>query len=568
MSLAGKPIGSLQSGSGVPPLRPKHKQQRNFKQRDAASTLSQASQGAPKPKAAEEGVVSHSALGFDCLGNALPASAITENELPKGWRWVRVRTIGNVQLGRQRAPKHHSGANMRPYLRVANVFEDRIDLSDVLTMNFTPREFETFALRTNDVLLNEGQSLHLVGRPALYRDELPGACFQNTLVRFRPGPEVDPKFALTIFRGYMHTGKFQKIARWTTNIAHLGAQRFADMPFPLPPLPEQRRIVAEIEKQFTRLEAGVAALRRVQANLKRYRAAVLKAACEGKLVPAEAQLHTVAAASRRGSSGKQSQDGSATFETGEALLARILTERRKHWMVATASRRSLGGSGQRRGQYKEPDAPDTENLPDLPPGWTWASLDQILGLMRNGISAKPDVESGLPILRISAVRALAVKLAEARYLNAEASDYPDYALTEGDLLFTRYNGNPELVGVCGVVPTVTAPLVYPDKLIRCKVVPSGALPDFVAIMANVGASRNYLAKRVRTTAGQAGISGGDLKGLPIPLAPLTEQTRIVAEVERRLSVVQELESLVTANLQRATRLRQSILQKAFTGELC
>ncbi len=308
----------------------------------------------------------------------------------------------------------------------------------------------------------------------------------------------------------------------------------------LAPLPEQRRIVAEIEKQFTRLDAGVAALRRVQANLKRYRAAVLKAACEGRLVPTEAEL-------AMGGPRK------ATFETGEALLARVLTERRQHW--------------QGRGQYKEPTTPDTSKLGSLPKGWTWAGLDQLLSVMRNGISAKPDAESGLPILRISAVRALSVNLAETRYLNAEASDYPDYALTEGDLLFTRYNGNPELVGVCGVVPPLTLTFVHPDKLIRCKLVSSGALPNFVAIMANVGASRDYLAKRVRTTAGQAGISGGDLKGLPIPLAPFAEQTRIVAEVERRLSMVAELEASVSANLQRAARLRQSILQKAFSGEL-
>ena len=339
-----------------------------------------------------------------------------------------------------------------------------------------------------------------------------------------------------------------------TTFLEISGKKAAQIPIPIAPLPEQRRIVAEIEKQFTRLEAGVAALRRVQANLKRYCAAVLKAACEGRLVPTEAELQK---------SEVKGQKTKARFETGEALLARILTERRKNWLA----RRSLGEGGQGHGQYKVPAAPDTADLPRLPEGWTWSSLDQLLSLLRNGISAKPDAEYGLPILRISAVRALSVNLAEARYLNAKASDYPDYALTEGDLLFTRYNGNPDLVGVCGVVPPLTSPLVHPDKLIRCKLVSSGALPDFVAVMANVGASRDYLAKRVRTTAGQAGISGGDLKGLPIPLAPLAEQTRIVAEVERRLSVVEELEAVVNANLQRATQLRQSILQKAFTGEL-
>ena len=79
---------------------------------------------------------------------------------------------------------------MRPYLRVANVYEDRLDLSDVKQMNFTPNEYETFHLRDGDILLNEGQSIELVGRPAMYRGEVPGACFQNTLVRFRPEPSV------------------------------------------------------------------------------------------------------------------------------------------------------------------------------------------------------------------------------------------------------------------------------------------------------------------------------------------------------------------------------------------
>ncbi len=204
------------------------------------------------------------------------------------WASVKVKDLGEVQLGRQRSPKHHSGDFMRPYLRVANVYEDRIDLTDVMQMNFTPAEFETFKLLPNDVLLNEGQSLDLVGRPALYRDELPGACFQNTLVRFRPGPHVEPKFALIVFRNFMHTGQFQKIARWTTNIAHLGAGRFAEMLFPLPSLAEQTRIVAEVERRLSvvnELEATVAANLRRAARL---RQSILQRAFSGRLLPAAA----------------------------------------------------------------------------------------------------------------------------------------------------------------------------------------------------------------------------------------------------------------------------------------
>jgi len=214
-----------------------------------------------------------------------PAAPDTANlpPLPEGWTYVSVETVGFVQLGRQRAPKHHKGANMRPYLRVANVYEDRIDLSDVKEMNFTPAEFEIFRLESNDILLNEGQSLELVGRPALYRGELPDACFTNTLVRFRSCPSLDVKFALSMFRAFMHSGRFQKIANWTTNIAHLGADRFAKLAFPLPPLAEQIRIVAEVERRLSVIQELETV---VSANLQRatrLRQSILQKAFSGKL---------------------------------------------------------------------------------------------------------------------------------------------------------------------------------------------------------------------------------------------------------------------------------------------
>jgi type I restriction enzyme S subunit len=205
--------------------------------------------------------------------------------LPDGWCWVRVNQVGEVQLGRQRSPQHHYGPHMRPYLRVANVFENRIDTTDVLQMNFTPVEYETYRLQFGDILLNEGQSLHLVGRPAMYRDEVPGACFQNTLVRFRAGSGLLPEFALYVFLAFLHGKRFQKIARWTVNIAHLGADRFSNIEFPLPPLGEQQAIVAEVEEQLSEIDATE---NYIAASLKRagrLRQSILKEAFSGRLVP-------------------------------------------------------------------------------------------------------------------------------------------------------------------------------------------------------------------------------------------------------------------------------------------
>ena len=156
-----------------------------------------------------------------------------------------------------------------------------------------------------------------------------------------------------------------------------------DVAFPLAPLPEQHRIVAEIEKQLTRLDASVAALERVRANLKRYHAGVLKTACEGRLVPTEAEL---AKTQNRG------------YEPADRLLARILTERRARWQ----------SQPKRRRKYKEPAPPGTSALPRLPEGWAWAILAQISDLkggVTKGRRYRPDESlTEVPYLRVANVQ--------------------------------------------------------------------------------------------------------------------------------------------------------------------
>jgi type I restriction enzyme, S subunit len=192
-------------------------------------------------------------LTEDCreITVSVEALDLDSNTLPTGWEWRLMREVGKIQLGRQRAPKYHSGQYIRPYLRVQNIFEDRIDLSDVMEMDFPPSDFETYQLVYGDILLNEGQSPEFLGRPAMYRDELPGACFTNTLIRFRAFDIVNRDFALLVFRHYMHCGRFSKEGKITTNIAHLSAGRFANIEFPLPPLNEQQEIVRRASTLFS-----------------------------------------------------------------------------------------------------------------------------------------------------------------------------------------------------------------------------------------------------------------------------------------------------------------------------
>lgn len=156
--------------------------------------------------------------------------------MPKKFPMKQVAVTGEVQGGRQRSP-HMTEGRVAPYLRVANVFDGYIDFTDVNEMAFKPKELETFRLKAGDILLNEGQSVELVGRCAMYTDGPEDCCFQNTLIRYRSGPGTDPNFALQLFRYCQAIGVFSRIAVKTNSIAHLGVSRFAELELPSPPPP-------------------------------------------------------------------------------------------------------------------------------------------------------------------------------------------------------------------------------------------------------------------------------------------------------------------------------------------
>jgi type I restriction enzyme S subunit len=244
--------------------------------------------------------------------------------IPESWEWTTVKAVGETRLGRQRAPKHEQGKNLVPYLRVANVFEARIDTTDVLSMNFTPEEQEIYRLQKGDILLNEGQSAELVGRPALYEGDPPSVCFQNTLVRFRPGKDVRPAYALVVFRFYLRAGVFRAIAKWSTNIAHLGMQRFIELPFPLPPLEVQDEIAAATNEKIAQLQEQRDSIKASLAGIDQMRSEVLSTAVSGGLSnreagdePAEAMILRLGPppketrATRTKSAGEDEESGTA-----------------------------------------------------------------------------------------------------------------------------------------------------------------------------------------------------------------------------------------------------------------
>ena len=332
---------------------------------------------------------------------------------------------------------------------------------------------------------------------------------------------------------------------------------------PTPKLDEQHRIVAEIEKQFSRLDQAVASLQRVKAQLKRYKASVLKAAVEGRLVETEAErarregrgFETGAELAAQGSANaaRGRKPGAALpYETGEQLLKRILDTRRSQWKG--------------KGKYREPAAPDACSLPELPEGWVWATVEQLnlankpcaYGVLQPG----DEMSDGIPLVRVGDIDDGLVKQGAIKRIAPQvAAQYPRTKLVGGEFLIT-------LVGAIGRTALV------PDSLAGANVARAvGVVPLAREIDAHWFEMwfRNP-AKVVEMTSkshevARKTLNLEDVRVASVAVPPLAEQHRIGAEVDRRLSIVREVEAEVDANLKRAQALRQSVLGAAFSGRL-
>jgi type I restriction enzyme S subunit len=204
--------------------------------------------------------------------------------LPQGWVWASVEQLGHVQLGRQRSPSKIGKANPTSYIRAANITEGGVDLTDVLEMEFSETEKETFALKIGDVLLTEASgSPEHVGRPAIWKHDEGLYCFQNTVLRFSP-EGIGSEYAFYSFLAMQKLGVFRKLSGGV-GINHLSAGKFAKLPLPLPPVAEQLALIETVKECFSRCDDQFAfnAYALKQSTVQRQN--ILRAAFSGQLVP-------------------------------------------------------------------------------------------------------------------------------------------------------------------------------------------------------------------------------------------------------------------------------------------
>lgn len=368
-------------------------------------------------------------------------------------------------------------------------------------------------------------------------------------IRFPRSEAIEPKY----LAHYLSQSRFRDFL--AANASGVGGSlmrvkpaTLKDYPLPIVPRERQKEIIAEIEKQFSRLDEAATNLHRVKANVKRYKAAVLKAAVEGKLT-------------------EEWRTENPDVEQACKLLERIFAERRTKWERAELAKMKAKGRVPKddkwKGKYKEPNVL-SHCVADLPSSWVSASIDQLAGVVQYGSSSKTSEDTtGVPVLRMGNIFEGQLELDKLKYLLASHPEFPELLLQAGDFLFNRTN-SPELVGKSAVYKGSPSPCSFASYLIRVKFL-SGVSPVFVSSFLESLYGRLWVRSVVNQQVGQANVNGTKLKALVIPLPPEQEQHEIETVIDRLFDSINKVAAEVELSIGKVERLRQTVLVETFCG---
>jgi type I restriction enzyme, S subunit len=468
------------------------------------------------------------------------------SELPKGWLEATVGDTGEYVNGYAFQPSDWSDRG-RPIIRIQNLTDPEKPINRTETQ--VP---ERYIVRTGDLLVSWSATLDAF---IWNREE---ALLNQHIFRVLPDERL-------VSRGYLFYLLKQLISEMLktehlhgSTMKHINRGPFMAHGAAIAPRSEQDRIVAEIEKQFSRLDAATAALKRVQANLKRYRASVLKAACEGRLVPTEAEL-----------TRKESRE----YEPADRLLERILRERRARWEADTHAKIVASGKPPKddrwKQKYKEPSAPDTANLSDLPEGWAWTTLEQ-LSFIQGGITKGQKRRVGdklklVPYLRVANVQRGFLDLTEVKQIEATEDEIEELTLLRNDILFNE-GGDRDKLGRGWIWESQIPSCIHQNHVFRARLAVPDVEPRYVSSYANAFGQQYFFDEGKHTT-NLASLSMTKLKALPIPLPPVAEQVRIVEAMTSLGTEAERQGTAATIAMKKSESLRRAILESAFSGQL-
>jgi type I restriction enzyme S subunit len=359
-----------------------------------------------------------------------------------------------------------------------------------------------------------------------------------------------------VIQGYLDAvnGKTSAIT-----VKHLSSQTIKEIPLPLPPAKEQRRILEAVDSYLTRLDDAVGSLDRAQAKLKAYRASVLKAAVEGRLVPTQAVL---ARAEKR------------AYESAKVLLAQILKERRRRWEDTEVAKLKANGkipkNDKWKAKYDEPAAPDTSKLPKLPEGWCWARSEQVSEFVTKGTTPNMD-QMTAGVGEVPYIKVYNMTFDGTLDFETDPTFIPK-SVHHGSLARSLCRPGDVLMNIVGpplgkvsIVPSTHEEWNINQAVARYR--PVGLNMRYFAYVLLGDQAMRWASQRAKATAGQFNLTLEIARDIPIPIPPKDEQERIVDEVDRMLSVASATLQVVAGDKDRCGRLRQSVLKWAFEGKL-
>lgn len=475
-------------------------------------------------------------------------------KLPRGW--VKVR-LGELCLPVVTVQPEDSPDVAFTYFDIGGIDNDKnriVETKSVTGRNAPSRARQT--VRKDDILFSTVRTyLRKIARVEV---DYPNPVASTGLVVVRAAEGVSSQF---LFFQMLSEDFLQPLNALQTGSSYpaVRARDVFAQPIVLPPTREQEKIAAKLSAAFLGVERAETAARRAQKRLQRYCAALLDAAVTGELT-----LPWRAARLKN----KETEP-----ETGEVLLRRLLVARRARWEQGELRRLDTDGKAPKddkwKLRYRQPVPPKTNELPEVPEGWTSISIDQLSWNSGYGTSAKCTYEADGPaVLRIPNIRNRTIDLADLKFA-ASFQDFNDEDfVAPGDLLLIRTNGSRDLIGRVAVVKATPAKKCgFASYLIRFRLGGDETIWSWVSLAWDSNVLRSSIESRAATTAGQYNVSLSSLADLAIPLPSTDEQTEIISQVERRLSAADRLATALEQQLIRASATRQLLLREAFAGRL-
>jgi len=455
---------------------------------------------------------------------------------PSKWLYADLKTIAKINPKFDRTKySDELGVSFIPMKRVSELTGD-VDLSETRKFGKVKKGYTPF--QDGDIIFAKITPCMENGKVAILSRLSNGIGFGSTEFHVLRLPKFMPRKYLFY---YLIQEGFRKNAKRNMT-GSVGQKRvptdyLKQIEIPFPPLPEQHRIVTKIEELFTKLDAGVEALKQAQAQLKRYRQSVLKSAMEGRLTAEWREMHI-----------------------NELEPAGILLERtQEEW------KEKLGK------KFKKKTAVDTTDLPELPEGWIWCNIEQLAQAKKNAIKAGPFGSS----LKKTYYTSKGYKIyGQEQVLRGDAS-YGDYYIDQkryqllkscdvvpGDILIS-------LVGTIGevlILPNNIEPGIINPRLVKLSLDDRVIRPSYFRFYLQSPSTKSYF-KLVSHGGTMDILNLTILKKLPIPLPPIKEQKVVRDEIDHHLSIADKVESILELELKCAQSLRKSILKQAFEGKL-